>query len=285
MYAIRAMTCKELSIDVVLSTANRDGDGLRLTLQSLQKSTYRDIRVLLVNDSPFPLPENLPTGPIKVEIIDLGENVGLTRALKAVEPLLKAPLIARMDCGDTMDPRRFEMQCKYLTGNENCVLVGARSELLVCGADGVYKMGFSPASDNILDLGKFLLWRNPFVHGSIMFKRDEFAAIGGYDVRFPIAQDFNLYMRMRMRGELYILPEVLYTHRFSLSGSNTIKKNKISLASSLRSRIFLSKPTERISPLFLTGVFRDLLLLAMPSKLVLWLRFGRRIERLVHVDD
>lgn len=278
------MNCMEPSIDVVISTANRDDDGLRLTLQSLHASTYRKIRVLLINDSPWPLPENLPAGSIRVDIINLGENIGLTRALKAIEPLLKAPLIARMDCGDTMEPSRFEVQSNYLTRNERCVLVGARSELHVRGAGGGYKIGHSPASDNIVDLRKYLLWRNPFVHGSIMFRRDVFFEVGGYDVSVPIAQDFNLYMRLRMCGELHILPDVLYTHRFNLVGS-TIRKNKLSLASSLRSRIFLSTPRERIGPVFLMGVLRDMLLLAMPPKLVLWLRFGRRLERLEHVDN
>lgn len=273
-----------IHIEVLLCTTNRDKVGLLRSLQSLQQSTCRDVRILLVNDSAEPLPAGLPRGPIETRIVDLGANVGLTRALKVVEPLLTAPFVARMDCGDTMLPHRLERQRDFLLRNPRCVLVGARSELLVRNSAGLQRMAFSASSDDIPDLGSFLLWRNPFVHGSIMFRRSDFLAVGGYDPRFTIAQDFNLYMRMRRCGDLHILPDVLYTHRFNLNGSTTVKKNKASLTSSLLSRLTLSTVRERLSALFLAGLLRDLFLLLLPAKVLVWLRFSRRAETKKHVD-
>ncbi len=272
------MTPNFQAIDVILCTANRDSAGLLQSLQSIQESTCKDIRVLLVNDSANPLPTNLPCGAINIRILDIGANVGLTLALKAAEPLLTAPWVARMDCGDSMYPDRLERQRDFLLRNPNCVLVGARSKFLVHNGSRVQQMGFSSSSDDIPDLGQYLLWRNPFVHGSIMFRRTDFLAVGGYDPRYAIAQDFNLYMRMRMLGELHILPDVLYTHTFNLNGSNTVKKNKASLASSLRSRVTLSTARERFTPMFLIGVLRDLLLLMLPAKFLAWLRFGLHLS-------
>jgi len=188
-----------------------------------------------------------------------------------------------MDCGDTMSPDRFEKQRDFLLRNPKCVLVGAKSKFLVHNGFWIQQIGFSASSDDIQNLGKYLLWRNPFVHGSIIFRRTDFLAVGGYDPSIAIAQDLNLYMRMRRRGELHLLSEVLYTHRFNLGGSNTVKKNKASLASSLRSRLTLSTVQERLSLLFLAGVLRDLLLLMLPAKSLVWLRFGRRLERDKHV--
>jgi hypothetical protein len=270
------MTPIEPAIDVVLCTANRDKVGLMRSLRSLGESTCRNVRVLLVNDSADPLPEDLPVGELDINIVDLGANVGLTRALKMVEPILTAPLVARMDCGDTMSPHRLERQRDFLLRNSKYVLVGARATFLLRAGATVENIGLSASADNIPNLGKYLLWRNPFVHGSIMFRRIAFLSVGGYNPRFTIAQDFNLYMRMRKYGELHILPEVLCTHTYNLCSSNTVKRNKSSLASSLRSRLTLSTNQERLSLLFLTGVLRDLLLLMLPSKFLVWLRFARR---------
>jgi glycosyltransferase involved in cell wall biosynthesis len=272
------MTQNLHAIDIILCTANRDSAGLLRSLQSIQESTFKDIRVLLVNDSANPLPTNLPYGAIKIRILDVGANLGLTLALKAAEPLLTAPLVCRMDCGDTMSPDRLGRQRDFLLRNPNCVLVGARTKFLVHNGSKVQQMGFSVSSDDIWDLGQYLLWRNPFVHGSIMLRRTDFLAVGGYDPLFVIAQDFNLYMRMRKLGELHILPDVLYTHTFNLNSSNTVKKNKASLASSLLSRITLSAINERFSLMFLIGVLRDLLLLMLPAKFLAWLRFGMHLS-------
>lgn len=273
------MSPKNHSVDVVLCTANRDRNGLLRSLQSLRESTCSDVRVLLVNDSADPLTADLNTSGMNISVVNLGANFGLTHALKATEVLLAAPLVARMDCGDTMSPYRLEKQRDFLLHNPKYALVGTRSEFIIRSSDQVQRIGYSASSAEIPEIRNYLLWRNPFVHGSIMYRRDDFLAIGGYDSRFKIAQDFNLYMRMRTRGELYILPEVLYTHNFNINGSNTVKKNKASVASSLRSRLTLSTVKERLNPLLLAALLRDLLILLLPASALAWLKFGRHLKR------
>jgi glycosyltransferase involved in cell wall biosynthesis len=265
-------------VDVILCTANRDSEGLARTLDSLRASSFRDFRVLLVNDSALPLHAGLSLADLDIHVIDMGVNAGLTRALKAAEALLSAPLVARMDCGDTMDPERLQRQRAFLIENSDHVLVGVKSQLLACDGKGQRTLGDSASSEDIPDINSYLLWRNPFVHGSIMFRREDFLAVGGYDARYSIAQDFNLYMRMRPHGRFFILPDLLYTHRFNLASSNTVNKNKKSLASSFRSRCSFMSKREFFSPMFLAGAVRDALLLMMPSRLLLWVRFSRHMH-------
>ena len=279
------MTTCSPQVDVILCTANRDSAGLAQTLDSLQHSTLREIRVVLVNDSPCSLPAGLFPPGLEIHVLNLGVNQGLTKALKAAESCLVAPLVARMDCGDTMDPRRLALQRAFLLTNEDCVLLGTKSSLLA--SDGVTQgnLGSSASSDEIQDMHRHLLWRNPFVHGSIMFRRVDFLAVGGYDASCAIAQDFNLYMRMRQRGRLYILPDLLYTHRFNLANSSTVNKNKMSRASSLRSRCALMSFGEFFSPVFIAGALRDAMLLLLPSGLSRWLHFNRRMQNHEHALD
>lgn len=267
-----------MAVDVILCTANKDNAGLRRTLLSLRESTLRNIHIFLVNDSPEPLSGNIPIEGLNITLINLMANLGLTRALKAVEHLLTAQFVARIDCGDTMSPHRLKKQHDFLLQNSACVLVGTRSQFFIRTESQIHNIGLSPPADNIQDLNKYLLWANPLVHGSIMFRRDAFITAGGYDANYTLAQDFNLYMRMRAQGDIKILPDILYTHYFNMTGSNTVQKNKSGLISGLRSRLTLSKTTERFKLTFIAGIMRDLILLATPTKFLIWARFGRHIR-------
>lgn len=264
-------------IDILICTANRDSSSLSKSLESIQKSTFKDIRVLVVNDSSEPLVIEQSFGNLGVKVINIGRNVGLTAALKAAEPYLVADFVARMDCGDTMHPQRLEMQRDFFLRHPRCVLLGTASELLIHSDGLTRRLGTSLSSRDIPDISHFLRWRNPFVHGSVMFRRADFDSVGGYDVRYRIAQDFNLYMRMRKRGDLYILPDLLYTHIFHFKNSKTVRRNKASLASSLKSRLLLMSPFELFSPMFIAGLLRDCMLLIVPSRVLVWVRFSRKM--------
>ncbi len=281
---MRNLMSGEIDITVVLCTANRDTEGLFKTLKSLHQSTYKNFQVLLINDSSYPLPIDLPINDLRTTIVEIGENLGLTAALKRVESLIFTRLIARVDCGDYVSPKRLEKQHEFLSLNPNVVLVGARTALYIQEGSQIKFSGVSPASDEIDDLSSFLLWRNPFVHGSIMFRTAAFLAVGGYDSSFRIAQDFNLYMRIRKKGELYILPEVLCEHVFNLRSSNTIQKNKASAISSLRSRITLAAWYEWLHSRLVVAVLRDLIVFFIPGYLLIWLRFAR-ITKKHHSSD
>jgi hypothetical protein len=56
----------------------------------------------------------------------------------------------------------------------------------------------------------------PFPHGSTMFRRDVFLAIGKYRPPCHLWSDLDLFYRMAERGRVLVLPEVLYRHRVHL---------------------------------------------------------------------
>jgi hypothetical protein len=53
----------------------------------------------------------------------------------------------------------------------------------------------------------------PFVHGSVMMRREAYEAAGGFRAGFRAAEDYDLWLRVPARFELRNLPEPLYQWR------------------------------------------------------------------------
>ena len=68
-----------------------------------------------------------------------------------------------------------------------------------------------PADD--LDIRRALIRRNPFVHSSVLMRRRVIDEVGGYDPALPVAQDYELWMRMSRVTRLANLPEPLVVRR------------------------------------------------------------------------
>ena len=60
----------------------------------------------------------------------------------------------------------------------------------------------------------------PFAHGTIMFRRAEFLALGGYRLDIEVGEDLDLCRRLSRRGRVVVLVDALYQYRFH-AGSTT----------------------------------------------------------------
>ncbi|HET8578265.1 MAG TPA: hypothetical protein VFO18_14290, partial [Methylomirabilota bacterium] len=58
-----------------------------------------------------------------------------------------------------------------------------------------------------------LIRRNPFVHSSVVLRREVAERTGGYDAGLAVAQDYDLWMRMSRLTRMANLPEPLVIRR------------------------------------------------------------------------
>ncbi|MFW6335220.1 MAG: hypothetical protein ACOC0W_08105, partial [Desulfosalsimonas sp.] len=72
------------------------------------------------------------------------------------------------------------------------------------------------------------LWSNPFIHSTVMFKKDRVLAAGGYDTSLKRRQDYELWFRLASCGLKFAnIPEPLVLYRFS---HETHRKQPVKLA-------------------------------------------------------
>lgn len=141
-----------------------------------------------------------------VEIVRLFSRLGVTGALLAGMRHCEGDYIARQDADDISLPGRLRIQAQYLDEHPGVVLAASRTlRVSDRGTRIGCRVRWFPAAQ---------LWlRNPIIHGSAMMRRESVERVGGYREPFGLAQDLDLWLRLRRVGRLHILPDVLYASR------------------------------------------------------------------------
>jgi glycosyltransferase involved in cell wall biosynthesis len=192
---------------------------------------------------------------------------GLTRALARALALARAPLVARLDADDLAAADRLERQLAYLAAHPEVGLLGtAAREVDVDGRE--CRLVRPPEDDDTLR--RMLIRRNPFVHSSIVMRQDLAVRAGGYDVAFPVAQDYDLWLRISELTRLANLPDVLVTRRL-LPGRVSARRESERLRAEARVR-WRAVRRGSYPPWCAIFALRPLLALATPPSLRRWLR-------------
>jgi glycosyltransferase involved in cell wall biosynthesis len=160
------------------------------------------------------------------------ERRGLTRSLNHALSLARAPLVARLDADDLARPERLDRQRAFLGARPEVGLLGTAAVETDAAGREVARL-VPPQRDH--ELRRALIRRNPFVHSSVMMRRALVEDVGGYDERLPVAQDYDLWMRMSRVTVLANLPDVLVVRRL-LPGRVGVERDDERLSAELRVR-------------------------------------------------
>lgn len=157
----------------------------------------------------------------RIVLVELRENRGLANALNEGVAASRAPLIARQDQDDVSHARRLLRQSQHFEASPDLVLLGTWAAIgAPDGRGGWRDVGAHrhPVGDD--ELRVRLLWNNPFVHSSVMFRRSAFDTAGGYrlDPREHYPEDYDLWSRLAKLGDVENLAEVLLTYRTTPQG-------------------------------------------------------------------
>jgi len=208
-------------ISVILPVYN----GERYIVQSVEsilKQSYRDFELVVVNDGSTDRTGSLLRGISDPRIVLVEqENQGLTRTLNNALKVIKGEYIARQDADDLSHPDRLLRQVEFLDTRLDVGLVGS---VCLCLNEEGEIIGKTPPLTDPLKLKKILRERgNPFVHGSVMFRRECIGKVGGYRVEMDRAEDYDLWLRISEYYEIAKLKEPLYLWRWSQSGISLTK--------------------------------------------------------------
>lgn len=139
-------------------------------------------------------------------------NKGLASTLNIGIGLAKSKYIARQDQDDIMHADRLQKQFEFMENNPGCVGVGTWANILSNGQPSG-RCHRHPVHWDAIRL--FLMFDNPFVHSSMLFKRNIVTTIGGYseDPERQPPEDYELWSRMSREGNLLNIGETLTAYR------------------------------------------------------------------------
>lgn len=192
------------TVSVIMSVYNGAIDVPR-AIASILEQSYRDFELIVIDNGSFRDNTWCVLSGIKAETGDgrlvlerLENNIGLAGALNHGIAMAKGRYIARQDHDDLAHPARFADQVRFLDENPECGLLGTRAEIWL-GDDPTGRAHDHPLDNATLQFD--LLANNPFVHSSVMIRREVFETVGLYS-RNPERQppeDFELWSRISRR--------------------------------------------------------------------------------------
>ena len=176
---------------------------LKETVLSVQKSSYKNFEIILVNDGSKDKSKELCYKLKKkyknIRIFSFKKNHGFSNVLNYAIRKAKGKYIARLNQDDLVTPTRLSSQVYFLENNSNYVLVGGNLELINEQGKTLDVMSY-PHTDQEIRNNWFYL--NAFADPAVMYRKKTFIKVGNYDQDFYPADDYHLWFRMGQDGKI-----------------------------------------------------------------------------------
>jgi glycosyltransferase involved in cell wall biosynthesis len=143
----------------------------------------------------------------RIRLLRGGGGLGPAGSANWVAGEARHALVARMDADDISMPDRLRRQIEALRAHPDAVLAGTLYECIDAKGKRV-----SRRDRSVLTNARCVF---PVAHGSILFRRDAFARVGGYRRQCDYWEDVDFFIRMGREGRILILPEAHYRYRYS----------------------------------------------------------------------
>lgn len=193
----------------VVIPAHRPDAWLDEAVGSVLASREVALELAVVLNGVEEVPERPWMRDARVSVLHSRAPLGPTRAMIRGIEAGRGTYIARLDADDRMDPDRLHTQVSWLQAHPETPLVAtATTRIDERGADlGPIRMPTGA------DVRHHLVLSNTVVHSSVLFRRGELEAIGGYDERLQQMEDYDVILRLAQRGPIAVLPEPLTDYR------------------------------------------------------------------------
>jgi glycosyltransferase involved in cell wall biosynthesis len=202
-----------VTVTVLMVTHNEES-CVEAAVSSLRDQSFEDWDLLVVDDASTDqtpaLLAMLASGDRRVHVLRNAANVGLAASLNRGLRESKTDLIARLDGDDTCFPDRLAAQVRYLSEHPDVAVLGTGAELR---DEQGRLLGVALRPERHESLVARIFQENPFIHPSVMARREFFEACGGYDERLRRAQDYDLWLRGYRRFRYQNLTRALIRYR------------------------------------------------------------------------
>jgi Glycosyl transferase family 2 len=185
---------------------------LRQAIESILRQSFDDFELLIHDDGSTDhsaeIIQSYRDSRIRAVLNPI--NQGEERVRNQCLQIARGEYIAVLDADDIAHRDRLQIETDFLNRNPGISLVGSPHEIIdeagrVVGIQRIY-------SDE-LAIKWGLLLGNQFSHSTVMYRREDVLAVGGYDEALSYGTDFDLWVRLTTRGRLANLVDPLAQYR------------------------------------------------------------------------
>lgn len=165
-------------------------------IRSVQGQTYRDWELIVVDDGSTDGTPDVVTriraGDSRIRLISLPLNVGAASAMNRGWRESAGSLIGILDADDVALPKRLQCQVDYLLHRGEIAVVGSAAHFTDQG-DRYWRTVWMPQTHQ--ELMRRRWYAAPFIHSTVMMRRQFLEATTGYRDGLRLGEDYDLWMR------------------------------------------------------------------------------------------
>ncbi len=272
---MRHVKDKEPLVSVIMGVYNQYSQiELMQAVNSILVQTLPDFEFIIYDDGSDGEPAEYIRGlemiDRRIRVIRSSRNSGLAFSLNRCIGEARGKYLARMDADDISLPGRLRKEYEFLESHPQYGWVGCNAKVFEHEKIwGTWVMAENPNQYNFLPF-------SPYVHPSVMFRRELFEEGNAYSVSPETlrCEDYELFMRLYRQGlRGYNLQEVLFLYR---QGAASYKKrtmkariNEAKIRAAYFPKLGLPKGKQILYTLrpVITGL--------VPYRMVAWYKMGR----------
>lgn len=201
-------------VSVVVPT-HRPGPWLRAAVQSVLDQTYARWELVVVADGCTLTDSDVAGTDERVRVVQT-PRVGVSRARNAGIAATAGDWVALLDHDDVWLPEKLESQVEALTSTQS-----RNPGICYCGARRT-RNGVTFAEDPALPLSYLdLLGKpSPMVASSVLVARWALDDVGCFDWLYPLAQDYELVLRVARHYDVVAVPLVLVEYHWHAANAS-----------------------------------------------------------------
>lgn len=167
-------------------------------IESILNQSIKDWELIIVDDGSTDSTERI-IGNYQDQRIRFEHRArcGRARALNEAVSLARGDWVANLDADDVSLPHRLELEVDFLEKNRDYGLVGTAKPIVIDGHGKIVDVQTRPRDD--LELRNALKKYNPFFHSAVMFSKEAWRLVGGYNESIPCLIDYEFWIRIASR--------------------------------------------------------------------------------------
>ncbi|WP_255552602.1 glycosyltransferase family 2 protein [Fictibacillus sp. 7GRE50] len=212
-----------VKVGVVLPVYHQEREYIFECIQSMERQTFRDYKLVIVLDGPndetvTAIKEASKLLTIPYEIVDRKVNLGISPTLNEGFELVKdCPYLTWISSDNRHDPNFLERLVDTMdqASKETVLVYSFYRRIDQHGTPITYTKAWYEYVEHFMTRKREEIFQNCFIGASFMFTSEAFAKAGGYRVDFPNVQDHDFWIRLLQHGDFVLLREYIMEYRFN----------------------------------------------------------------------
>jgi glycosyltransferase involved in cell wall biosynthesis len=191
-------------------------------INSVLRQTFQNFEILIIDDgscdNSVEIIQKFNDPRIKFSVND--RNCGAVYTTNKMIELASGEYIALLNSDDVWEPTKLEKQVQFLEDNKNYGAVFTQANIIKEDGDLLEDKSHNygsifeqPNRTRFEWLNYFFNVGNALCHPSILVRREVYQAVGLYNPLMASLPDFDMWVRVCLKYEIYVLPEKLVKFR------------------------------------------------------------------------